>query len=428
MAAQVEKHINKCHPCLTFKARQPKALLENIVATHPMEFVHLNYLCLEPEKGLEENVLVVTDHLTWYAQAYVTWSQTTQTIAKALWDNFISHYGLPKRILLDQGRNFKSQLVANLCELKGTQKLWTSPYHSWNNSQCERFNSTLIGMLGTLPPERKSDLKNLIGVLVPAYNCTQNSATGFTPYILMYQRQPCFPINVTLGLVPHSVMAPTTSKFVQKLREHVQWAHKKAESFQVKEAWHHKLNYDKHSSAATLEVGDMVLVCVTAFKGHQKIKDQWENREYVVERWPYPNVPVYVACPRDGEGCSWTLQRNYLLPTSPNLEQSGDDMPVAGVEHTGTSAPMPSVDSEPADSEPSGTATSDTTGNTTQGSQDQLAPLRCSTCATQNQLPWRYHNFALSADISPPGNLDVWVGLCIAPPWYHFCTPFSWEV
>ena len=123
-----------------------------------------------------------------------------------------------------------------------------------------------------------------------------------------------------------------------------------------------------------------------------------------MERQPYPYVPVYVVCPRDGEGCSWTLHRNYLLPTIPNLEQ-------ARVEEIRTSAP--SVDSEPGDSEPSGMATLDMTSNTSQGSQNQPAPLRCSTCATQNQLAWQYYNFALLADISPPDILDAWVGLCI---------------
>ena len=68
MAVKVKKHINKCHPCLTFKAKQPKALLENIVAMHALELVHLDFLCLEPGKGLEENVLVVTDHFTWFSK------------------------------------------------------------------------------------------------------------------------------------------------------------------------------------------------------------------------------------------------------------------------------------------------------------------------------------------------------------------------
>ena len=98
-----------------FQTRQQKALLENIVETHPLELVHLNYLCLKPGKGLEENVLVVTDHFTRYVQAYVRKTQTAQMTAKTLWDKFIVHYGLPKKILTDQGHNFKSQLVADLC-------------------------------------------------------------------------------------------------------------------------------------------------------------------------------------------------------------------------------------------------------------------------------------------------------------------------
>ena len=60
----------------------------------------------------------------------------------------------------------------------------------------------------------------------------------------------------------------------------------------------------KKGRAVALEVRDTVLVCITAFKGRHKMQDRWENREYVVEKWPYPNLPVYVVCPRDGEGHS----------------------------------------------------------------------------------------------------------------------------
>ena len=86
---------------------------------HPLELVHLDFLCLEPWKGREENVLVITDHFTRYPQAYVTRTQTAQTTAKTLWDKFIVHYGLPKKILTNQGCNFEGQLVADLCELMG---------------------------------------------------------------------------------------------------------------------------------------------------------------------------------------------------------------------------------------------------------------------------------------------------------------------
>ena len=120
----------------------------------------------------------------------------------------------------------------------------------------------------------------------------------------------------------------------------------------------------------------MVLVCVTTFKGCHKIQDRWENREYIVERWPYPNVPVYVVWPMDGEGHSWTLHRNYLLPINSNIGQDEKDTPVAGVENNSTSTPVPPVDSEPADAGSFGMITPSTVGNTPQGSLDQPAPLR----------------------------------------------------
>ena len=227
---------------------------------------------------------------------------------------------------------FECQLVADICKLMGIQKIWTSPYHPQTNSQCKRFNSTLINMLGMLLSEKKSEWKNHIGTLVHAYNCTRNSATGFSPYYLMYRRQPHLPIDVAISLAPQTTAALDTTKFIQKMREHAKWAWKKAEAFLVKEAECHKCNYDKHSTAVALEVGDIVLVHVTAFKGHHKIQDRWENTECVVEKWPYLNVPVYVVCPRDGEGHSQALHRNYLLPISHNTGQDVKDEPMAGVE------------------------------------------------------------------------------------------------
>ena len=123
----------------------------------------------------------------------------------------------------------------------------------------------------------------------------------------------------------------------------------------------------------------MVLVHVTAFKGHDKINDRWENREYVVERWPYPDVPVYVVHLRDGEGCSQTLHRIYLLPINSNIGQDEKDAPMAGVENNNTSTPAPPVNSEPAGAGPSGMVTPCAAGSTLQGSLDQPAPLRCGT-------------------------------------------------
>ena len=101
------------------------------------------------EGGKDVHVLVIMDHFMWYMQALVTSPQTAKCTSKALWDQFIVHYGLPDSIVSDQGQNFECDLIAELCKLAKVQKLCTKPYHPQRNGQCEHFNHTLINMLGT---------------------------------------------------------------------------------------------------------------------------------------------------------------------------------------------------------------------------------------------------------------------------------------
>ena len=48
-------------------------------------------------------------------------------MAKTLLENFLVNYGWPEKILTDQGKNFKSSLIKELCEMAQVQKLRTTP-------------------------------------------------------------------------------------------------------------------------------------------------------------------------------------------------------------------------------------------------------------------------------------------------------------
>ena len=96
------------------------------------------------------------------------------------------NFGWPEKILTDQGKNFKSSLVRELCELAGVLKLRTTPYHPETNGQCEHFNPMLINMIGTLPTHAKKNWQEWVSTMVSAYNSTVSNATGFSPYFLMY--------------------------------------------------------------------------------------------------------------------------------------------------------------------------------------------------------------------------------------------------
>ena len=56
----------------------------NIETTKPMELVCIDFFKLEQSKPGIENVLVVTNHFTKYAQAYPTSNQTARTYSQSI--------------------------------------------------------------------------------------------------------------------------------------------------------------------------------------------------------------------------------------------------------------------------------------------------------------------------------------------------------
>ena len=101
------------------------------------------------------------------------------------------------RIHSDQGRNFESETIRHLCELANVKKSRTTPYHPIGNGQVERFNQTLLNMLGTLESAQKADWKKYVLSLTHAYNATgMIESTAFTPYFLIFGRNPRLPVDL----------------------------------------------------------------------------------------------------------------------------------------------------------------------------------------------------------------------------------------
>ena len=82
-------------------------LYNQLFANQPMEEVHMDFLSIEPLKGNIENVLVITDHFTRYAQAYPSKTQTAQATAKMLRGIFIRHYGFQRKSYLIRAETLK---------------------------------------------------------------------------------------------------------------------------------------------------------------------------------------------------------------------------------------------------------------------------------------------------------------------------------
>lgn len=87
-----------------------------------------------------------------------------------------------------------------LCLLLDIRKSRTTPYHPMGNGMCERFNRTLLDMLGTLRNDQKHDWKRSVAPLVHAYNSTRHETTCQAPFFLMFGRCPRLPVDLAFGL------------------------------------------------------------------------------------------------------------------------------------------------------------------------------------------------------------------------------------
>ena len=311
MTKDVQEWITHCGRCLRRKSpTNHRAPLVNIKTSAPLELVCIDYLTLEPSQGGQQNILVITDHFTRFAQAIPTRNQTARTTAEALYNNFIVHYGLPERIHSDQGANFESKLIKELCELMGTKKSRTTSYHPQGNGMCERFNRTLLSMLGTLENDQKRNWKKYVSPLVFFYNSTKHDSTGCSPYVLMFGRDPRLPVDITLGLRKHA----KETDYISDLRDRLEYAHQKATEMSQKSQEKQKEGYDIKAKGATLQKGDKVLVKINAFDGKHKLSDKWEQDVYIITDQPNPDIPVFTVRKENGGGRKRNLHRNLLLP------------------------------------------------------------------------------------------------------------------
>jgi len=130
MCSDAAQWVAKCERCLWRKCSvNNKATLVNITTSYPLELVCMDFLTLENSKGGFGNILVLTDHFTKYAVAIPTRNQTARTTADAFYNNSIINFGIPTRIHSDQGANFESNIIKQLCEIHNIKKSHTLIYH-----------------------------------------------------------------------------------------------------------------------------------------------------------------------------------------------------------------------------------------------------------------------------------------------------------
>ena len=181
MQGDVQDWCRTCATCTTRKTAPTKnrAPLQTIKTEYPMQVVSVDILgpLLESDAG-NSYVLVAGDHFTKWMEAYAIPNQEVITVARKLTDEMFCRFSPPEQLHSDQGRQFESELLKEICRILNVKKTRTSPYHPQCDGLVERFNRTLLDMLGTTTQDHPFDWEDQIHKVCMAYNTSVHASTG----------------------------------------------------------------------------------------------------------------------------------------------------------------------------------------------------------------------------------------------------------
>lgn len=138
--------------------------------------------------GTKYQCLTAIDSLTRWAEVIEIQTETAKDVSAALFNIWISRFGVPNEIITDRGPAFTSELFNSLCHIMGCHHIRTTPRHPEGNAIVEVFHKTLrkgLCMFTQIQPDGLS-FRDALSVVLMGYRATIHETTTDTPAFLAH--------------------------------------------------------------------------------------------------------------------------------------------------------------------------------------------------------------------------------------------------
>jgi hypothetical protein len=200
----------------------------------------------------------------------------TQAAAVAFLKSIICRFGVPSRIIMDNGTQLKSRLFQEYCEGIDTHLGFTSVAHPKSNIQAERANAEILRGLKTRTydcfKKHGANWVNELPCVLWGNRTTPSRATGETPFFLVYGAEACLPPEIIMG--SPRVQSFDESMQEQLWREDMDFIDERRWRAAIRNAWYNQALRRYHQRfvhSRELKVGDLVLRRVLNREGLHKL-------------------------------------------------------------------------------------------------------------------------------------------------------------
>lgn len=295
MSRKIEEYCRSCINCARAKpGRGNRGPLQPISSETPFQRIMCDVIGPLPKsKNGSRVVLTIQDSFTKWPVAIPLSNQRATTVARAIFEHWITQFGCPEFLVTDKGTNFESAVVKHLCRILQVKKCRTSSFHPMADGQAESFNKTLKNMIKCKIDESEgvADWEELIHPSLLAYRSSVHRGTGYTPYYMLYAREMRLPIDI--GQLPEA-MPQDAPEFVRAVGEKLADAHEQVRHNLQQYQRVQKNIYDSRVRGQAIEVGDKVLEYSPALQPGEapKFHRYWRGPAVVTQKLSDVNYKI----------------------------------------------------------------------------------------------------------------------------------------
>lgn len=159
--------------------------------TGPMSKIHIDLIGPFP-RSYDGYVyaLTVICSFTKYLITVPLRDKSAFSVARELVKRVYLQYSPSELTVHDGGGEFCNSLMRDIHQLLEVQNCKVSPYRPTGNGQIERPHATINGLMAKMISANQKNWSDCLPYVTYAYNTTVHSSTAFSPFYLMFLREP----------------------------------------------------------------------------------------------------------------------------------------------------------------------------------------------------------------------------------------------
>uniref|UniRef100_A0A2N9H6T6 Integrase catalytic domain-containing protein n=1 Tax=Fagus sylvatica TaxID=28930 RepID=A0A2N9H6T6_FAGSY len=131
-------------------------------------------------------ILVTVEYFTKWVEAIPLRKATGATVANFIREHIIAHFGIPYKLISDNGTPFINKDVWEVLKHYQVKHRRSTPYYPQGNGQAKATNRMLLRILSKMVFDYGNDWRTHLEDVLWAYRSSPKIATGFTPFSLVY--------------------------------------------------------------------------------------------------------------------------------------------------------------------------------------------------------------------------------------------------